>query len=231
MNIFFYVFILLAVLVALALLLLSFRPRTLATVLRYLPAVLVGLLGLLATLAGRGIIGVPLLVFGSALFRRAVAASRATRRGGGRSHVRSAALEMELDLDTGEMNGLVLAGSLEGSELNALGERDLTILRGELLGDPESLSLLEAYLDRRIPGWRGNADAEGGAGLGAAPGSGTMTEQEAYQILGLGPGAGKTEIRDAHRRLMKRMHPDAGGSEFLAGRINEAKEVLLRRHG
>lgn len=147
-----------------------------------------------------------------------------------RSRVRSAALEMELDLDTGEMNGVVLAGRQEGAELDKLDDESLLELYAELSSDPESANLLDAYLDRRMPGWRDASDADDRAGLGTAPGPGAMTEQEAYEVLGLGFGAGKAEISEAHRRLMKRMHPDAGGSAFLAARINEAKAVLLRRH-
>jgi len=210
--------------------LLAVKPSVLANSLRFgLPAIL-ALFGLVLTLIGRGGLGVPLLAFAVPLFARARRAQRATRQPGGQSYVRSAALEMELDLDTGQMNGLVLAGSFEGQELDALDREALVQLHAELSGDPESLGLLEAYLDRRIPDWRSGPDMDEDAGLGAAQGSGGMTEKEAYEVLGLAAGASEAEVREAHRRLMKRMHPDAGGSAFLAGRINAAKDVLLRRH-
>ena len=94
--------------------------------------------------------------------------------------------------------------------------------------DDESRALLLAYLDRRKPGWRENAQDDATAGRRAAS-SGKMTEKEAYQILGLQPGASANEVTRAHRTLMKKLHPDQGGSTYLAARVNEAKETLLRR--
>lgn len=148
---------------------------------------------------------------------------------GARSKVASALLAMELDHDSGGMTGKVVAGSYAGRDLDSLSLPDLAALMRECLAqDPEGARLLEAYLDRRTPGWREDAHRNGDAGQGRAASAGAMSQQEAYEILGLQPGAGEQAIRDAHRSLMKRIHPDAGGSSGLAARVNQAKDVLLK---
>jgi hypothetical protein len=94
---------------------------------------------------------------------------------------------------------------------------------------PWPVSLLAAYLDGRNAGWREHPKRDANPGGGrAAPGK--MSEQEAYQVLGIAPGASMDEVRRAHRALMKKLHPDQGGTTYLAARVNEAKDVLLCRH-
>ena len=151
--------------------------------------------------------------------------ARTQRSTGQASRVRTAFLEMELDHDTGRMYGHVLAGSCQGASLDALDRAALVKLFSEI--DADSRDLLGAYLDRREPGWREYEERGAGAGSTAA---GKMSEEEAYQILGLQPGASTEEISRAHRFLIKKLHPDQGGTTYLASRINEAKDVLLRRH-
>jgi hypothetical protein len=185
-----------------------------------------------ATLAatGRVALAVPLGIAGLTLlglWPGMAAFGRRARRGGQTSRVRSAFLEMELDHDTGAMRGRILAGRHEGVSLDALETTALVGMLPEI--DEESRALLAAYLDRRAPGWREHAQGDAAAGQGGPP-RGPMTQEEAYQILGLQPGASAEDIGRAHRALMKRLHPDQGGSTYLAARVNEAKDVLLRRH-
>ncbi|WP_020176723.1 hypothetical protein [Methyloferula stellata] len=160
---------------------------------------------------------------------------RSVGRGTGNksSRVRSAMVEMELDHETGKMRGLILAGPDEGKWLD-----DLTRPQCEavyvlcLTDDPEGARLLEAYLDRRFPGWRaaGEGDGDTGRSDGSGQSSGAMSEDQAYQVLGLQKGAPREAIVQSHRALMQKLHPDHGGSTDLAARVNEAKDVLLRRH-
>jgi DnaJ-domain-containing protein 1 len=144
------------------------------------------------------------------------------------SRVRSRFVEMELDHDSGAMRGRILSGQYENVPLDALDRATLLSLLNEV--DAESRALLEAYLDRREPGWREDIEKDRGARSAEPPRHGPMTEEEAYQILGLEPGASNFEVRRAHRHLMKKLHPDQGGSNYLAARVNQAKDILLRRH-
>jgi len=140
---------------------------------------------------------------------------------------RTAFLDIEIDQASGLIRGRVIAGRRAGSDLDALDDATLEALRMEV--DDESRRLLAAYLDRRRSA-RGEHAQHDAHTRRTAPAPGKMSEQEAYQILGLEPGAGAEEIGRAYRALMKKLHPDQGGPTYLAARINEAKEVLLRRH-
>jgi len=154
--------------------------------------------------------------------------------GGQSSTVTTEFLRMTLDHDTGTMEGTVLRGRFAGMRLGEVGPADLLALLRECRAeDEESARLLEAYLDRLHPEWRdelaGGGDGGARAGGSARPASGDMGVEEAYAILGLAPGADPDAIKEAHRRLMIKLHPDHGGSDYLATKINRARDVLLAR--
>src|SRR5271169_3227931 len=151
-------------------------------------------------------------------------------RPGRASSARSAMIEMRLDLDSGTMTGSVLAGSYAGRALETLSRPELLGLRQELArDDPDGVNLLEAYLDRRFAGWR---EADQGEPQGRKAGvGGAMSRKEALEVLGLAEGASVADIIRAHRALMKKFHPDHGGSTALAARVNQAKDVLMQRQG
>jgi len=226
----FYLIFSLLVLLLLAVAFARADAAKMADALRLILPILLAGSGILLTVIGRVAIGSTLIMAGLGLYGALQRRKSVRTKRGQKSTVRTAAVEMELDHDTGKLEGVVLAGSKEGRQLHTLSREELMTLCTEFSGDEESLQLLEAYLDSRFPGWRENGDTDAGSGQGQAASSGTMTKQEAYQILGLEEGASAAAIRQAHRRLMQRVHPDLGGSSFLAARINQAKDILLSGH-
>jgi len=208
------------------------NPRRLALVLRRGGGVLA--LAAAGFLAIRGAlpIAIPLAAFGLALvgggrlggLGGVLGSSR--KSPGQTSHVGTERLEMELDHDTGHMDGKCLAGRLAGRALSSLSDREAIELYQEFLADGhKEASLMEAYLDWRVPDWRDQSSDTRAERRSRA--KSRMTPEEARAVLEVGPDASDEDIRQAHRRLMMKMHPDLGGSTYLAARINEAKEVLL----
>ena len=183
-------------------------------------------------------IAIPLAVFGLALVGGGKGLGignpfgSAHKSPGQASRVRTDQLEMELDHDSGRMDGKLLTGRFAGRALSALTDREAFELLDELQTEgAQEAALIEAYLDWRLPGWRDQGEektAKEEAPRGRARAS-RMSAEEAYAVLGLENSASEDDIRQAHRRLMMKMHPDQGGSTYLAARINEAKEVLLGR--
>ncbi|MGA0393213.1 MAG: DnaJ domain-containing protein [Rhodospirillales bacterium] len=176
----------------------------------------------------------PWLMRARALTRAAKNFSRMrhTYSGGGSgqtSDVDTQFLRMRLDHDSGHMSGEVIAGPFAGRNLDDLSMPELMTLLGQFAEqDEESAQVLTVYLDRAHPDWREQAGQYAGAGT-AGGSDANLTPDQAYQILGLQPGASDEEIREAHKRLIANLHPDKGGSSYLAAQINQAKDVLLGR--
>lgn len=193
----------------------------------------IGLRGELAIAIPLGVFGAGLLgwsPFGTSGFGNIGGLFGSSSRSSGQtSHVRSQYLDMTLDHDSGALTGRIVAGPGAGRSLDQFDLPQLTSMMTQF--DAESIALLESYLDRRFPAWRHHAEADAAGRQGGGRASrGKMTDEEAYQILGLQPGVGRDEISRAHRSLMKKLHPDQGGSTYLAARVNEAKDTLLRTH-
>jgi hypothetical protein len=159
-----------------------------------------------------------------------MARGRAGAGSGQTSDVETRFLRMSLDHDSGEMAGEVIAGPYAGKRLDDLSVNDLVALLGQVLQqDEESAQVLTAYLDRKHPDWRARAQERTGSSDSGSGGGGAMTRAEAYAVLGLEAGASEEAVREAYKRLIATVHPDKGGSSYLAAQINRAKDVLLGR--
>lgn len=175
--------------------------------------------------------GLMTLLGGIPLLKRVLAGmdaakSRDAPSGGQTSTVQSKYIRMTLNHDSGDVNGEVLTGRFKGSKLDQLDFDALLQLLRECEDDEESVALLQTYLEREhADSWQQQAGTQGQQQNYSA--TGEMSREEALQVLGLGADAGETEIIEAHRRLMQKLHPDRGGSAYLAAKINLAKDTLL----
>lgn len=218
-------------------------PKTVVVALKWILAIVGVGLALVLVLGGARILAMlalpfllPLL-FRTGLLAQILQRAKAARgpSPGQTSEVRTRFLRMTLDHDTGAMEGTVVEGEFRGHRLAEMDHEQLIELwRTCRAEDEQSAQVLEAYLDRMQEDWReaagagsANREEQEAAGRRGARG-GEMTREEAYEILGLKSGASEGEVRDAHRKLMQKLHPDHGGSNYLATKLNQAKEILLR---
>jgi hypothetical protein len=209
----------------------SAQPAQVLKALRWALIVFAVVVGLFMVFAGRHVLLffllpalLPFLMRSRMLWRRAKAAAGPSP--GRTSEVTTRFFRMVLDHDSGDMSGEILEGAFAGRQLAQMDEAELIALWRECrAADGQSAAVLEAYLDRALgEAWREAAGA--GPGGETAGGPEGMSREDAYEILGIEPGASDSDIREAHRRLMQKVHPDHGGSNYLAAKINRAKELL-----
>lgn len=201
------------------------RVRLAAGILCFVLAVVIGARGLIQFAIPLGALAA-YLAFGS----RGRASQPIGGPGGGTasgqsSQISTDTLDMELDHASGQIRGHVKRGIFEGRRLETLQAAELALLWQDVrVDDPRSAQLIEAYLDSMHPSWRD--DVQRGERDMRGP-DGRMSRDEALEILGVAADASADDIRRAHRELMLKLHPDRGGSTYLASKINEAKDVLL----
>jgi len=147
------------------------------------------------------------------------------------SSVETSLLKMTLNHATGEMDGEVLEGDFKGERLKTLSQQQLFLLYQLALEQyKDSIAVFDAFLDRHIgKNWRELAEQYSHRfdDDNTQEVSSEMSVSQALQILDLEEGATKEEVQEAHRRLMQKLHPDRGGSNFLAAQVNLAKDILL----
>lgn len=192
-----------------------------------------GLIAVAGLLALRGAlqIAAPIFLLGLSMFGQVAGLFNSgafwRKPGGQTSRVSTRVLEMELDHDSGRMDGTVLLGPLAGRRLSSLDRAQADVLRRVCLeaGD-QSLALFATWIERTHPEWQ--TASQRSEETAQPRQSAAMTREEALEVLGLKSGATPEEIRTAHKHLMKQFHPDRGGTNYLATKINLAKDRLLQ---
>lgn len=177
----------------------------------------------------------PLFVRFLPMFKQFIQPSGMSNSGSGNvSKVRTTLLVMTLDHDSGQIDGEITGGTFQGKTLSNLSQAEIAQLLEECRAqDPEGERLLQSYVARTY-GADGSDETQGdhsqrsSQGQSAQSSAALPSQEEAREILGIDASADKDEIVAAHRKLMGKLHPDKGGSNYLAAKINAAKEVLIQ---
>jgi hypothetical protein len=134
---------------------------------------------------------------------------------------------MTLDHDSGKIDGRILDGPREGQFLSDLTLNELLEYYRKIETDDETVKLLQIFLDSAQPNWRDQHEEHSAHRREQSSPSGELRPDQAYEVLGLEPGCTDEDIRKAYHRLIKRVHPDSGGSAVLMAQVTEAKDKLL----
>ena len=184
---------------------------------------LFAIIGTALPFLGKALVLLPKIGFGILRFLPFINMARRAW-GGGRVRLHSQWLEITLDRANGQIHGTVLQGEFKGRELSALSAEQLQSLYQACQQDPESLALLRAYLQRTQAHWQ----PPGGTPESDEFVASVLSTATAAQILGVLPEASESEIQAAYRHLAQKLHPDRGGNDYLAQKINQARDVMLK---
>jgi DnaJ-domain-containing protein 1 len=183
--------------------------------------------GILLFLFRSVVLAIPLMILGMTLLllkNAGAASARAPKT----STVRSTHLEMTLDHESGTIDGRILFGKREGQLLSNLTLHELLEYSVEIETDTETVKLFQTFLDNVHPDWRDQYEEQSARRDAPSPPSGEVSQDQAYEVLGLEAGCTDEDIRKAYHRLIKRVHPDSGGTAALMAQVTEAKDRLLR---
>jgi len=172
------------------------------------------------------VVAIPLVILGMILLLRK-SGGAVSGQASKTSTVRSTHLEMTLDHDSGMINGRILAGEREGQLLSDLALHELLEYYVEIETDDETVKLFQTFLDNAHPDWRDQYDERSAGEEAQSPLSREFSQDQAYKVLGLEAGCTEEDIRKAYHRLIKRVHPDSGGSSALMAQVTEARDKLL----
>lgn len=209
-------------------------PKKLARALKLSAAIILGLLAGFFLLTGRFAFAPPLAILALMFLRNRPFFGGGSRPSSGQtSDVETDWLQATLNHDSGEMDATVLRGAFEGKTLSSMSLEQLLQLREEAAADEQSLNILNTFLDRYFSEEADGEQAHTGQSskeerTRARSSGGPMSRAEALEILELDSSASKDDIKSAHRQLMKKFHPDHDGSDYMAAKLNEAKDLLLK---
>lgn len=206
-------------------------PKKLLRTARITLAIILGALAAFFAYTGRFHFAPPLAAAAIFLLRRRPLFSASQPSSGQQSDVKTDWLHATLDHDSGSMDAEILQGKFAGRKLSDLSYSGLSELNAELQDDEQSAVILDTFMDRNFSDHQESNQSkarDGDSQWSNSNDQNGMSKAEAFEILELKPGATIKEIKNAHKKLMKKFHPDHNGSAYMAAKINQAKDILLK---